>query len=120
MANVENNMAAQSEERESSQNILRLINCSKEKEHCLRLIKGIFCIFSNYLLILLELTGEAVTLNSKGLPTRTVEWHVDNKYYSATINICLTLDPNKEIDTPFEAVVILCELEEVGKSNKST
>lgn len=118
VSDVENNMAAQSEERESSQNILRLINCSKETENCLRLTKGIFCIFFPIiinLLILLELTGEAVTLNSNGLPTRTVEWHVANKYYSATINIHLTLDPTEEIDTPFEAVVILCELEEVSR-----
>ncbi|XP_003386822.1 PREDICTED: alpha- and gamma-adaptin-binding protein p34-like [Amphimedon queenslandica] len=92
-------MAAQPEERESSQNILRLINCCKETENCLKLIK--------------ELTGEALTLNSKGLPTKTVEWHIDNKYYSATINIHLTLEPSEETDTPFEAVVILCELEEL-------
>ena len=46
--------------------------------------------------------------------SRVVEWRVDNKYYTASIRMHLSLAPDQQIKSPFEALVIVCELEEVS------
>lgn len=42
-----------------------------------------------------------------------VEWRINNKYYTATINITVYESPQR-IEEPLEAAVFLCHLEKVS------
>ena len=88
-------------------NVARLFNCTGDRELCHRLVLGSTtkcrALFIDFYI---ELTGQKAA-SDDGL----VPWSIDNKYYSAVVNLRVhhvTSDAVDECDG--EAVVFLCSV----------
>ena len=68
----------------------------------------------------IELTGASVSVCSGQSP---LKWHVDNKYYSANIELFVCASPDQDAwecgggflgrDRIYQAVIFLCQLDKV-------